>query len=192
MRLDQPYYHTKESVEEYIQLAEGVNGVELIHKLQDYLPRGSTLLEIGSGPGSDFKLLQAQYEVTGSDYSEIFVDHLKNTYPDEPFLELNAATLQTNLKFDGIYSNKVLHHLTNEHLMSSIKRQYEILNPKGIICHSFWRGEGDEFFKGMHVKYHTEIALEKIFADHFQILHLTSYQEFEAEDSLLLIGVKRD
>ena len=189
--MDKPYYHTKESVEEYIRLAEGFDGAELISKLQEHLPAGSTLLELGSGPGSDFEILQAHFIVTGSDLSPLFVDHLKNKFRKEQFLELNATTLQTDKAFDGIYSNKVLHHLSDEDLTSSIKRQHEILHPNGIICHSFWKGEGDEIFKGMYVNYHTRNALEMHFADLFEILHLEVYQEFEAADSLLLIGRKK-
>jgi 2-polyprenyl-3-methyl-5-hydroxy-6-metoxy-1,4-benzoquinol methylase len=60
---------------------------------------------------------------------------------------MDASKLETELAFDGIYSNKVLHHLNNEELKNSVKRQSEILNPKGIICHSFWKGEGSEIFK---------------------------------------------
>lgn len=37
---------------------------------------------------------------------------------------------------------KVLHHLNDEELALSVKWQYEILNPNGIICHSLWKGEG--------------------------------------------------
>ncbi|NND05991.1 MAG: class I SAM-dependent methyltransferase [Saprospiraceae bacterium] len=189
--MDQPCYHTKESAAEYIQLAKSVNGAKLITILQRHLSAGSMIHELGSGPGSDCELLQAHFKVTGSDFSNIFLSHLKNKYPEDQFLKLNAATLYTDKKFDGIYSNKVLHHLNEDDLKSSIKRQHEILNPNGIICHSFWKGEGDEIFKGMYVKYHTENALEKFFGDHFEILVLDAYAEFEADDSLLLIGRKK-
>ena len=51
------YYKTKESFEEYIDLAKDVNGRQLIEKLVEILPPGSILLEIGSGPGTDWKIL---------------------------------------------------------------------------------------------------------------------------------------
>ena len=50
------YYKTEESVEEYIKLAKDINGRQLIEKLVEVLPPGSALLELGSGPGTDWKL----------------------------------------------------------------------------------------------------------------------------------------
>jgi trans-aconitate methyltransferase len=185
------YYHTKESVEEYIRLAKDVNGKQLIEKLKQVLPAKSFLLELGSGPGSDWKILNETYNVTGSDNSTEFINHLKSEIYDGQFIELDAITLETEMKFDGIYSNKVLHHLRDHELTDSIRRQYEILNPDGMICHSFWKGEGSEIFKGLFVNYHSETDLKEMHKDHFEILSIESYEEFEEGDSLLLIGRKK-
>tara|TARA_R110002124_G_scaffold2112_2_gene13976 strand:- start:10244 stop:10480 length:237 start_codon:yes stop_codon:yes gene_type:complete len=70
------YYKTKESVVEYIQLAKDVNGKELIEKLELVLPSQSSLLEIGSGPGTDWEILDKPYKVVGSDNSNEFLKHL--------------------------------------------------------------------------------------------------------------------
>ncbi len=188
---EEKYYHTKESVDEYIKLAEGFSGNELITSLKTFLPKKSTLLEIGSGPGTDWNILNKTYSVTGSDNSNAFINHLKSSNPNGEFIMLDAATLKVDNKFDGIYSNKVLHHLTDNELKTSILRQKELLNPNGIICHSFWKGEGDETFKGMYVKYHTQKALLGFFEEHFDLLVLENYQEFDADDSILLIGRKK-
>jgi SAM-dependent methyltransferase len=182
------YYHTKASVLEYIRLAKDVSGAELIEKIKEVLPAGSSVLEVGSGPGTDWKILTATYEVVGSDNSKEFIQHLQATHPTGKFAELDATTLEIGQQFDGLYSNKVLHHLTDEELAKSIKRQSEILNPEGIICHSFWSGEGSEFFKDMFVNYHNEDDLKSIFSKQFNVLSINSYAEFEEGDSLLLIG----
>lgn len=185
------YYMTKESVEEYIDLAKDVNGRQLIQKLNDFLPQNSLLLEIGSGPGNDFQILKEDYKVVGSDYSNEFLSRLIKNNKNDEFLNLNAITLKTDNKFDGIYSNKVLQHLTNEDLRKSIHRQVEILNQNGIICHSFWKGKGDEIFKGLLVNYQTDGTLMDMFGDYFEILLLEEYKEFEDGDSILLIGKKK-
>jgi 2-polyprenyl-3-methyl-5-hydroxy-6-metoxy-1,4-benzoquinol methylase len=184
------YYKTKESVDEYIQLAQGVNGGALIEQLKEILPINSSLLEIGSGPGTDWNILDQTYNVSGSDNSVEFLNHLKSEYPNGEFLELDAVTLDTDQKFDGIYSNKVLHHLQDYQLIESVKRQHEILNSNGIICHSFWKGEGSEIFKGLFVNYHFEADLRKFYKTYFEILLIEDYREFEDGDSLLLIGRK--
>jgi len=184
------YYNTKESVREYIKHAKGFNGIQLIERLQKVLPIDSVLLEIGSGPGTDWEILKKSYDVIGSDNSKEFLTHLISEYPNESFLELDAITLKTNKTFDGIYSNKVLHHLRDNELTNSIKRQYEILNPSGIVCHSFWKGEGSEVFKGLFVNYHTETTLKVFYQTHFEILLIETYKEFEDGDSLLIIAKK--
>jgi len=184
------YYKTKETVEEYIRLAKDVNGDELIEKLKNFLPSNSSLLEIGTGPGTDWNILIKDYNVVGSDNSQVFLNHLNSTNPKGRFLELDAITLITNESFNGVYSNKVLHHLKDNELIDSIKRQSTILQPNGIICHSFWKGEGSEIFKGLFVNYHSESKLRELFEPHFEILMIESYAEFEKGDSLLLIGKK--
>ncbi len=189
--MESGYYKTKESVEEYIRLAKDFNGKQLIEKLEQVLAPESTLLEIGSGPGTDWRILDKSYRVTGSDSSIEFLNHLRNENPGRTFLELDATSLQTPEKFDGIYSNKVLHHLNDYELADSIKRQYEVLNTQGVICHSFWKGEGSEIFKGLFVKYHSEKSLKETFGPHFKILSIESYAEFEQGDSLLLLGIKK-
>jgi|TARA_B100001059_G_C17747437_1_gene535159 cyclopropane fatty-acyl-phospholipid synthase-like methyltransferase len=189
--MKEEYYKTKESVEEYIRLSKDVSGKQLIEKLKRVLPSNSSLLEIGSGPGTDWKILGESYNIMGSDYSTEFLNHLRNKNPSNEFLELDAITLKTDKNFDGIYSNKVLHHLTDEELEESVKRQFKLLNADGVICHSFWRGEGFEIFKGLFVNYHTEVGLKKVFENYFEILSIDRYNEFEDDDSLLLIAKKK-
>jgi SAM-dependent methyltransferase len=175
------YYKTKESVEEYISLAKDVSGKQLIDRLEKVLDADSVLLEIGSGPGTDWKILNKSYHVTGSDNSGEFLNHLRVENREGEFIELDAITLNTDRKFDGIYSNMVMHHLTDHELKNSIKRQAEILKPSGIVCHSFWKGEGSENHKG----------LSELFTKYFEIMSIEDYKEFENNDSLLFIGKKK-
>ena len=185
------YYKTKDSVEEYIRLAKDVNGRALIDIFRTYLQAGSSVLELGTGPGTDWNILKNDFDVTGSDNSEEFIKHLVASNPNGRFIEIDGATINADEKFDGIYSNKVLHHLTDAEFTDSIKRQYEVLNDNGIICHSFWKGEGSEVFKRLFVNYHTTDSLRSFFEEHFEVLFLDAYAEFDEEDSLLLIGRKK-
>lgn len=45
------HFDTDEGADEYIRMAEGYDGRELIEVLQRYVPSGSSVLEIGMGPG---------------------------------------------------------------------------------------------------------------------------------------------
>ena len=67
------------------------------------------------------------YKVAGSDNSKAFLNHLISNNPTGRFLELDAITIHTDEKFDGIYSNKVLHHIKDDKLLNSIKGQPEVL-----------------------------------------------------------------
>lgn len=191
MSEDKGYYHTPDTVQEYIKLAKDVNSLELINKFQKYLKTNATILELGSGPGTDWKILNESFNVTGSDNSTEFLKFLKESYPDGDFMQVDACELDVDQKFDGVYSNKVLHHLNDEELKKSINQQSAILTEDGIICHSFWKGEGSEVFKGLFVNYHTENKIKDVFAQHFEIELLESYQEFDPNDSIVIIARKK-
>lgn len=189
--MNNSYYHTKESVDEYTKAAEGFNGKHLIEQLKKHLPSKSTLLEIGSGPGADFKLLKKGYSAIGSDFSAEFLKRLKKKFPEDEFYQLDAASLEINTPFNGIYSNKVLQHLSDEELKKSVQRQAEILTEGGVICHSLWKGIGEEYFKGMRVNYQTEDTLRLFFGAFFEPIQIDSYAEFEDGDSLMMIAKKK-
>ena len=186
------YYNTQESVEEYIKMARGHDGKLIIAKMRKYLPPDSHLLEIGSGPGTDWKLLHKHYHVVGSDQSQEFLNHLHASIPEGEFLKLDAASLNTGSLFDGIYSNKVLHHLEDEALQNSILRQYEILRPGGIVCHTFWHGQDSEIYNDLYVNYHTDQGICTLFGEYFDPVLIRYYKEFEKDDSFLYIGKKKE
>lgn len=185
------YYHSRESVDEYIKMAQGHDGRLIIKKLKDYLPAGSKVLEIGSGPGTDWQILNKDYQVVGSDLSPEFIKRLTASHPRGKFLELDAETLETGLRFDAIYSNKVLHHLEDEALQNSVRSQHNILNAGGIICHTFWHGQDTEIYNDLFVNYHTDQGIISLFENYFDHLLVRYYKEFEKGDSFLYIGKKK-
>lgn len=187
---EEAYYQSEETVAEYIQAAEGYDGSYLIAELNKWLSAGAKVLELGSGPGKDWELLGKTYSVIGSDFSPAFLRRLAHIHPEGEFLHLDAGTLETDQTFGGIYSNKVLHHLQDDALTNSFQRQFELLEPGGVICHSFWRGEGEEYFKGMYVNYHTDAEITQLMEGKFELLLLQQYKEFEDDDSLLCIARK--
>ena len=181
------FFDTEKGVKEYIKMAEGFDGAELIKILRNFLSDGSSVLELGMGPGKDLDLLQKYYSVTGSDNSTIFLEKYKKKNPKVEVLSLNAVTLKTERKFDGIYSNKVLHHLTTDDLKISIKKQKDILNPNGILFHSFWKGSKTEKIEGLLFVYYELKDLRKIFESDFEILVLETYKEMEKDDSVYAV-----
>ena len=111
------------------------------------------------GPGVDLDILGRWFDATGSDYSEVFLRRYLTIHPKASVLKLDASTLKTDRRFDGIYSNKVLHHLDPTAQARSFGRQATILNPGGYAFHSFWYGDGVEEFEGLLFHQHTERSL---------------------------------
>ena len=187
----QGYYHTRDTAEEYIRMAEGFDGKLLISELRKFLPANSSILELGMGPGTDLDLLKTEFVVCGSDFSSEFLEIYKKKNPDADLLNIDAVTLRTDRTFDAIYSNKVLHHLTDEELGSSFMNQYEILNSDGIVCHSFWKGKGEENYHGLLFNYHLEEEAEEWLGSGFETLLMMEYKESANGDSFLLIARKQ-
>lgn len=181
------YYDTKKGIQEYTKRSEKWGGQKLIKILKKHLPKKSTLLEIGMGPGRDFDILKKIYTVTGSDNSKIFLDNYKTQNKKYNLLKLDAVTLKTTKKFDGIYTNKVLQHLTKWDLKKSIKRQKEILNPNGIPFHSFWKGNKTEYKRGLRFVYYEIEQLKKIIGNNFDILEIKTFTEMEKNDSIYVV-----
>lgn len=185
------YFHQENKVEEYVKMAKGYDGRRIITELIKYLPKNSSILELGMGPGADLTILEKHFQVTGSDYSEIFINRYRKQHPGANILQLDAITLKTEQKYQGLYSNKVLIHLTREELKQSIKRQADILEPEGIICHSFWFGDKEENYDGLIFVYYTAEQLQALFMETFDILKIEKYIEMEIDDSIYLIARKK-
>jgi len=181
------FYDDKENIKQYIDMAKGFDGRELIKTLHKYLKKDSTLLELGMGPGVDLEILDKTYIVTGSDLSDVFLEMYRKKHPKADLIKLDAQTLDTPRRFDGIYSNKVLHHLSPEGLSRSLERQKEILHGEGIAFHTFWLGEGSEEMKDLFFQYYRAEELKKIAEQYFDYVKVKKYTEMEEDDSLLLI-----
>ncbi|MEQ8676515.1 MAG: class I SAM-dependent methyltransferase [Aggregatilineales bacterium] len=181
------YYNIQKNVEQYIQMAEGYDGKLLIDVLGKHLPEGSTVLELGMGPGKDLMLLGEKFNVTGSDVSPLFLERFKASNPDADLLQLDAVTMKTDRKFDCIYSNKVLYHLTQEQLIQSLKQQLQALKPNGLAHHSFWYGEGSEEMHGLQFTYYTEEKLQEIIGESYDIVEMQRYTEMDEDDSIYIL-----
>ena len=185
------YFDCVDNVDEYIKMAEGYDGRELIAILREYLASGAAVLELGMGPGKDLDLLSEYYSVTGSDNSQTFIDRYQKDHPDADLILLDAVKMQTGRQFDGIFSNKVLHHLTRKQLEHSFERQSQVLTGAGIALHSFWYGDKEEEFSGLRFVYYTEQTINHVIGESFELFQLQRYTEIDDHDSFFIILRKR-
>jgi hypothetical protein len=185
------YYDNEKNVQEYIKMCEGYNGEELIKKLSKYIKQNSTVLELGMGPGTDLDILNRAYLATGSDNSQVFLNQYLKENPDADLLLLNALTMNTDKKFNCIFSNKVLHHFAKDDLKQSVKSQLNTIEDNGIVFHTFWSGDKEENLHGMKFTYYNEQHIKKIFELDYEILELRYYTEMAENDSIYVIAKKR-
>ena len=182
------FYDNSENVDKYIEMCEDYDGSNIYEMIENHLDEGKTVLELGSGPGFDIAFLRERYQVTGSDLSDEFLARCRKKFPDVTFLKIDAMNINVSEKYDCIYSNKVLHHLTEDELAKSLVEQIKSLSEGGVIAHSFWIGEESMEMNGMLFTYYRKDHLLKIISKHFTIVSTMSYQEFEEGDSLFVIA----
>jgi trans-aconitate methyltransferase len=185
-------YDAHEGARQYLEMTEGRDGRELIAVLESHLPAGSSVLELGMGPGRDLDLLRVAFEATGSDRSTAFLDLYREDHPDADLLRLDAVGLDTDRRFHALYSNKVLHHLPRGRMTRSLARQREILNDDGLVMHSFWLGEEDgEEHEGLLFTRYTEAQLKRAFeGEGYDLVAMARYGEMNDDDSVYVVARK--
>jgi len=184
-------YETPEGVDQYFQMSEGYDLSHYKKHLFKYLPEGKSLLEIGMGPGNDFAWLKDHYKITGSDYSNEFISRAMKRFPDADLMVLDGISLNTDRKFDALFSSKVYQHIPLDRLKGALDSQYRILNRGGVIFHTFWIGGREMKIEDMVFYYHDIETLLKLIGKNFEILETDQYTEFEENDSLFVIARKK-
>ncbi len=185
------FFDEQKNVDQYIKMAEGYDGRDLVAVLEKHLPAKSTILELGMGPGKDVDLLGQTYNVTGSDCSEVFLNYYRKKHLNADLLRLDAAEIETDRSFNCVYSNKVLQHLQKAELRHSFERQREVLTDGGLAMHSFWYGDGEEEFHGLLSAYYTEEKLLEIIGSAFEVVEMDRYKEMETGDSFYVVLQKK-
>jgi len=186
-----PFYDDPKNAEDYIEMAKGYDGAELIAILDEHLTEGARVLELGMGPGVDLDILAKRYNVTGSDNAPYFLERYKKANPEADLIELDAVEIDADRTFDCIYSNKVLHHLADEALDNSFKNQAAALNPNGLIFHSFWHGNEVMEMHGMTFHYRSVKDVTDRLAPHFELIDAQIYTEMDKDDSFWVMAKKR-
>ena len=154
--------------------------------LARHLPTGSTLLELGSGCGSDLPWLANRYRVTASDICEDVIASYQNNNPYTPILRLDALTIELVDQFDCIFSNKVMQHLSDEEMCRSMQRQAQVVRPGGVVAHTFWVNTSIRQAQAPHTN-HSHAQLIRVVSMHFEIMEVAQYSSSTPFDSLLVI-----
>ena len=186
------YFLDEENVKEYIDMTREYDGRFLINKLHNYLSKGSSILELGSGTGRDLNILSEDYNAVGSDNSNVFIDIYKRKNSNIEIIYVDATEMDIDRNFDCIYSNKVLNHLTRQDFIKSLDKQRSKLNDNGILFMTLWKGKYREEVLcdgNFRNTYYLEEDIKEIVKNKYEIVCMESYTEFDniEEDSLLVV-----
>ena len=121
----------------------------------------------------------------------MFTDRYQKQHPEADIIKLDAVIIETERKFDCVYSNKVLHHLTREELRRSLFNQRKVLNPKALLLHTFWYGNKSVEHNGLLFSYYTEENLKKMVEGAYEIIKMERYKEMAEQDSIYLLMRKK-
>ena len=185
------FYEKKSNVDHYINFTPSHDGTLLVDLLVKNLAEGDSVIELGMGPGKDFSLLSNYFQVTGSDYSKLFLEIYREKHENADLMHLDARTLETERKFDAIFSNKALIHFSSEELQLSFNRQHQLLNDNGLILHSFWYGERTSVFNDLTLVEHNEKDLSDMLENLFDILDIKQHAKMSENDSIYVLARKK-
>ena len=183
------YFLDEDNVKTYTDMISDYDNTYIMNELHKFLPIHSSLLELGMGTGKDLITLAKTYNVVGSDYSPIFIKSFQQI-SSIPVLLIDAISINIDQTFDCIYSNKVLQHLTPSDMATSLEHQAMHLNSGGILFFTIWKGAHREelmFEDTLRFTYYTEDDIKKVLPESLRVETITSYSEFETDDSLLVV-----
>jgi SAM-dependent methyltransferase len=104
---------------------------------------GATVLELGSGPGTDADRLEGLgLRVLRSDATRAFADRLRAL--GHPVLDLDVRRDPLPQGVDGVFANAVLLHLDRDDLLAALLRLRAALVPGGVLACSLKEGDGEE------------------------------------------------
>lgn len=183
------YFFKRENVDGYKSMIGDYDNSFMMGEIKNQLQKGSSLLELGMGTGVDLVELSKDYIVTGSDNSPLFIEDFTKEHPEINAIVLDAVTVDIQNKFDCIYSNKVLQHLTPKDFTTSLKNQSEHLNKNGIIFMTLWHGDFAEeiYDEDLRFMYYRLKDIEKLLPKNLEITYNKVFTEMEKDDSIIVI-----
>ncbi len=113
-----------------------------LHEVLDKVPPGSTVLELGCGPGGDASALAADRRYIGIDLSRVQLRHARRVAPGAAFIEGDLLEIEFRAgSFDAAVAFYVFNHIPRQELPSAFRRVHRWLRPGGWFCASFGTSE---------------------------------------------------
>lgn len=113
----------------------------LVDDLLGLVPPGSSVLELGSGPGRDADALEAAgLRVDRTDGARSFVDRLRSAGHDARVLDVRHDPFGG--PYDAVFANAVLLHVPRAELTRVLRRSLDAVRPGGVLAATVKQGAG--------------------------------------------------
>lgn len=118
--------------------------VQLIDELGELLAKGATVLELGSGAGTEADLLESRgLRVQRTDATRAFVEIVRLSGHDARIL--NVVTDDLGGPWDCVFANAVFLHLSREQFRDVLVKTSLSVRPDGLLVFTLKEGDGDEW-----------------------------------------------
>ncbi len=107
--------------------------IDLISRLNQIEPK--SIIDMGCGPGNSTQVLVNRWpasQVTGLDGSEAMIKQARQDYPNQEWIIADAATFESETKFDLVFSNAVLQWIPNHDTL--LPRLVDLLTENGVLA----------------------------------------------------------
>jgi trans-aconitate 2-methyltransferase len=94
-----------------------------------------TIIDIGCGPGNSTQILRKRWpraRIIGLDKSEKMIERARLDHPELTWIVGDASTLETDRKYDIVFSNAAIHWIPDHHRL--IPRLFQIVAKGGILA----------------------------------------------------------
>lgn len=115
--------------------------------------KNENILDVGCGTGDlSYQISESGAQVTGIDMSSNMVEQAKRKYPALSFHVLNVYDINQIAKYDAIFSNAVLHWVTNP--KKALENFHRTLRPGGRMVIEFGgKGNVQKIREAIHAVY---------------------------------------
>lgn len=144
------YYSRNANI--YYEHTKDLNMESVLDKFIEYLPEGSSVLDLGCGSGRDsLYLIEKGFDVTALDGAEELCE-LASIHIRQDVLHMKFDEIDFNNVFDGVWACASLVHVTPDKIDSILKKVIGSMKTDGILYMSFKYGDfagiqNDRYFK---------------------------------------------
>lgn len=112
-------------------------------EISDLLRKGSTILDMGCGPGNVARFLINQnkgYQIVGVDLSAVMLQYAKQYVPGGKFILADLRNIVFQQTFDAVIASFCIIHLGENETSDFLRKTFDMLGTGGYLYLSFMYG----------------------------------------------------